>query len=222
MQGHLLVTLIGAALWLNCAATGASAQQDTSSDLLGDAITQVDQCASGRHGVAFERVDPDPVVFELPLNTDQEPPRRGFSDPCGLRFLDLSGVWSFDGLQAVVYHNLRTREFKLRLTHIPYDEPLFQTWARRFGHQPLVGVIGPDGDAVSMTANIVYPPRFEAVCPDQYQQDIEMLAIRMGYDSEGRVMMELDRMRSFINDSCEEDIREFVTTRITRTGVEGA
>lgn len=183
-----------------------------------------DPCRFGTYGPGAELIDTAPVEIGLEgLETfEGEVPTADIVDPCGLRFADLSGVWAFNGHQAVAYHDLRTGEFRMRFTHIPYDHAYFETWAIRFGYPVLDGVIAPEAQTLQLTFNSIYPPNVEATCPDRYRRRVNYIAIGLGYDDAGRVVLTGARPRARIDAQCVETFIEFETDTIVRTGVEGA
>jgi hypothetical protein len=189
-----------------------------------EAAAERDPCPAGTHGPAVEVTGLRPVELDL-AGVDAfegDIPTVDVADPCGLRFADLSGVWTFNGYQAAAYHNLRTRRFRMRLTHVPYDRPYFETWAMRFGYQVLDGVIGPDAEDIRLTLNSIYPPNVRNTCPEQYQHQVEYLTAALDYDPLGRVRLTVTRPYALIDGSCVETLDRFVTDTIVRTGVEEA
>ncbi|MGX6648835.1 hypothetical protein ACWCOP_12940 [Maricaulaceae bacterium MS644] len=182
-----------------------------------------DPCLAGVHGSPAELIDLRPV--ELPYagvdDVEGAIPTVDVIDPCGLRFADLSGVWTFNGYQAVAYHDLRTGRFRLRLTHVPYDQPYFETWAMRFGFPVLDGVVGPQAEAIHLSLNQLYPPSVRTSCPDQYQTYMGYLSVRLGYDERGRTLLSVTRPYTQIDGACVETLQRFVTDTIVRTGFEG-
>lgn len=188
------------------------------------AAAERDPCPSGTHGPAAELTGLRPVELDL-AGVDAfvgDIPTVDVADPCGLRFADLSGVWTFNGYQAAAYHDLRTRRFRMRLTHVPYDRPYFETWAMRFGYQVLDGVIGPDAEEIRLTLNSIYPPNVRNTCPEQYQHQVEYLTAALDYDPQGRIRLTVTRPYALIDGSCVETLDRFVTDTIVRTGVEEA
>jgi len=183
-----------------------------------------DPCPAGIHGPSAQLTGLRPVELDLAGIDEFEGdiPTVDVADPCGLRFTDLSGVWTFNGYQAAAYHDLRTRRFRMRLTHVPYDRPYFETWAMRFGYQVLDGVIGPDAEDVRLTMNNIYPPNVRNTCPEQYQHQVEYLTVVLDYDPQGRARLTVTRPYPLIDGDCVETLDRFVTDTIVRTGVEGA
>lgn len=184
----------------------------------------MDPCRFGVHGPGVELTDIAPVEVDLEgfADFEGEIPTVDILDPCGLRFADLSGVWTFNGHQAVAYHDLRTGDLRMRFTHIPYDDPYFATWAIRFGYPVLDGVIALEAQSIQLTFNSVYPPTVEETCPDRYRHRVDYIAIGLGYDEAGRVVLSGVRPRGRIDPQCVETLIEFETDTIVRTGVERA
>lgn len=188
----------------------------------GEAPQAADPCAPGRFGPAAELRDVRPVQLDF-AGADAfagVTPTADIVDPCGLRYADLSGVWSFNGRQAVSYHDLRSGRFRMRLTHVPFDDPYFETWAMRFGYEVMEGVIRPEAEELQLSLNSIYPPHVEATCPDRFRHRIAYISVRLGYDDEGRVLLQGVRPRPRIDEACVETLMEFETDTITRTGVE--
>lgn len=183
-----------------------------------------DPCLAGAAGPSAELIDLRPVeLFYAGVDAFEGViPTVDVIDPCGLRFADLSGVWSFNGHQTVGYHDLRTGRFRLRLTHVPYDQPYFETWAMRFGFTVLDGVVTPQAEAIHLSLNQLYPPSVRTSCPDQYQTYIGYLSVRLGYDERGRTLLSVTRPYTQIDGACVETLQRFVTDTIVRTGVETA
>lgn len=183
-----------------------------------------DPCRFGTYGPPAALSDLRPVELDYAgfETFEGQIPGVDVTDPCGLRFSDLTGVWEFNGYQAVAYHDLRTARFQMRLTHVPYDEPYFETWAMRFGFPVLDGAIGPHAESNALALNSLYPPNVQASCPEQYQSRVEYLTIRLGYDGQGRPLLAVTRPYSLIDSACVETLDRFVTDIIVRTGVEAA
>ena len=190
----------------------------------GAAGAQPDLCRFGSFGPGAALSDLRPVELELEgVEAFEGPvPTVDIIDPCGLRYSDLSGVWTFNGYQVVGYHDLRTGRFRMRLTHVPYDRPYFETWALRFGYPVLEGVVGPEAEDIRLGLNSVYPPRVRDTCPDQYEHFAGYLSIALAYDEDGRVVLTATRPLASIDDACVQSLDRFVTDRVVRTGVEGA
>ncbi|MBI1235344.1 MAG: hypothetical protein GC188_01510 [Alphaproteobacteria bacterium] len=189
-----------------------------------DAGAERDPCPSVTHGPAVELTDLRPVELDLEGSDafEGDIPTVDIADPCGLRFTDLSGVWTFNGYQAAAYHDLRTGRFRMRLTHVPYDSAYFETWELRFGYPVLDGVIGPDAEEIALSLNDIHTPNVRNTCPEQYQQEVEYLTVALDYDLQGRPRLTVTRPRSTIDEACVETLDRFVTDTIVRTGVERA
>lgn len=206
------------------AIAGAFALVQSAEPAPADGAEPPDPCRFGPYGPAAELIDTAPVEIGLEgfETYEGEVPTADIIDPCGLRFADLSGVWAFNGLQTVAYHDLRTGEFSMRFTHIPYDHPFFDTWAIRFGDPAVDGFIAPEAQTLQLTFNSIYPPNVEATCPDRYRRRVDYIAIALSYDDAGRVVLTGARPRARIDAQCVETFIEFETDTIVRTGVEGA
>lgn len=209
--------------WALFAAVLALQTVDAQQPADADAGAAADPCRFGTAGPPAALTDLRPVELPYAGVDDFEGaiPTIDVTDPCGLRFADLSGVWTFNGYQAVAYHDLRTGNLRMRLTHVPYDQPYFETWAMRFGFPVLDGVVGPQAEAIHLSLNQLYPPSVRTSCPDQYQTYMGYLSVRLGYDERGRTLLSVTRPYTQIDGACVETLQRFVTDTIVRTGVEG-
>ena len=180
-----------------------------------------DPCRFGAHGpaadITLETAPPDYPGF-----TDEVPPLT-VRDPCGLRFTDLSGVWSADGVQYIAYHDLRTGEIVFRFMHVPYNEPLFSTWGFRFADPSAFGVIAPDASRIEMYSHLRFPNRLRDICPDDAEPIYRSHHVQLDYDDQGRPRLTRTRMHSYLRVApCRIDHERFVESRYTRTPVGGA
>ncbi len=200
--------------------TGQAAAQPSSAGEVLEAEVQPDPCAAGVFGPAAEAIDIRPVELPYELRYDGVVPTWDVIDPCGLRYADLSGVWTFNGYQAVAYHDLRTGRFRMRFTHIAEDRDYRSIWAYRFGDEVISGVIEPDVENIEVHLLSRYPPNVQRSCPDEYAFEDIYYRLELGYDSQGRVRMRGTRQYSNIDSNCFIYTNNFLTDEIVRTGVE--
>ncbi|MGJ3232124.1 MAG: hypothetical protein ACFE0P_10025 [Oceanicaulis sp.] len=156
-----------------------------------------DPCRFGRHGPAA-RLTLDVPAPDYPGYGGEAPPLT-VDDACGLRFLDLGGVWESDGVQFIASHDVRTGDFALRFMHVPYNDARFRVWGFRFGDPSAFGRIGPDAEAMELYANLRFPTRLRGVCPQEGERQDRVHALVLDYDPEGRPRIGLTRMHSTLD-----------------------
>ncbi len=217
MAGYFNLRLASAAVFL--LSGHATAQPETP---VANAVASVDAdpCAAGVFGPAALETDIRPVELPHELRYDGAVPTWDVDDPCGLRFADLSGVWMFNGYQAVAYHDLRTGRFRMRFTHVAPDRDYRRIWDYRFGDAIIDGVIVPDVNQIVVSLLSRYPPGVQQSCPDDYESADPYYRLVLDYDQQGRVRIQGTRQYSRIDSSCFIYIDDFLTDQIIRTGVE--
>lgn len=177
-----------------------------------------DPCRFGVHGPAADITLADtPPVYP---GFTGESEALTVSDPCGLRFTDLSGVWERDGVQLIADHNLRTGEFALRFMHVPFDDARFRTWGFRFGDPSASGRIGPQAETIELFVTLRFPTRLRGICPEEGERNDRAHRVALDYDDEGRPRISLTRMHSLLSVApCRVEHVEFVPGSYTLTSI---
>jgi len=132
------------------------------------------------------------------------------SDPCGLRTENLSGVYASDERQYIVTHDPRTGRFEVRFLYIsPKTEPRL-TWKIGLGWLAMEGRI--HRDEIWMNMYGIFPPNFQARCPDQYQTVRKAVVTNLSYqadeDGNKQTVLEIHFPRLRISSDCNVTFME--------------
>ena len=163
-------------------------------------------CKGSAHGPPYYYAsDPDGATWE----GNEDPGNLFFAeDPCGLRTVNLSGVWKADGGQLfVVSHNPRSGAFSVRYLYTPPDAEPRKTWGTGLEGLLFEGRIHDDDIWLDMHA--VFPPIFQNRCPDQANTIRHVASVKLNYVAAGRFKwIEIEAPRLRINNDCSVNFME--------------
>ncbi len=129
-------------------------------------------------------------------------------DPCGLRTVNLSGVWQLTGGQLyVISHNPRSGAFSARFLYTPPDTEPRKTWG--VGLEGLLFEGRIHNDDIWLDVHGVFPPSEQRRCPDQANTIRHAASIKLNYVAAGRFKwIEIEAPRLFITGDCSVEFME--------------
>jgi len=130
-------------------------------------------------------------------------------DPCGLRTVNLSGVWRL-GMSEQLYvisHNPRSGAFSVRYLYTPPDTEPRITWG--VGLEGLLFKGRIHNDDIWLDVHGVFPPNNQRLCPEQANTIRRAASIKLNYVAAGRFKwIEIEAPRLRINDDCSVEFME--------------
>jgi len=159
-----------------------------------------------------------------PLNaviTREDETQIEILDPCGLRFTDLSGLWSNFGRQTIVTHDQRTGDFAIRMMHISNEDDWYVIWGYQFGDYQYRGRIGLEAVAIEISAFSRFPVTTRENCPEQFERSLPSNRVYLGYSMDGRPRMISTRPRYSLESDCSITFLENVDDHFIKLEFEG-